>query len=311
CCDFIWDERLPLARLQRARQKLEAQLLEAKPSWRELRGPAAASWMCLLRIGWAMHCSLLQVTDEGEILQLLQTPPNDLAVAKGARAGQLRELRAGASRDVVKRCAVGCLASAVCPFCPGDAPCAKGHPFYERPRILTRGDNGDGGELEELPEKLLKLRDRIKDGAGVGIAHQDHDRFESVVGLPLLPQLVRAAALEAEARCWGDWESPLNSRSAMAYHDRSGFDAARPELCRCGWAAVQLGDHDMLVGALFGALPGRRQAFRRTLRPTPRAPRAVADSSALAAEIESQGPELASARGQCAEIWRGVFDQMN
>ena len=183
-CAAVWGGELQLARLQRAWQALEQARLTTKPTWHGARGPLAAMWMSLLRIGWTMHSSLVLVTDAGALLELLRVPPKEVregnqrwqgrqilrrhdepgppptatlwhramrlilapprAVLRGARAGQLRKLWAGASWDAVKRRAKGDLASPWCPYCPGQQKCTKGHQFHVRPRVLNVGQQEGG-----------------------------------------------------------------------------------------------------------------------------------------------------------------------
>ena len=97
-------------------------------------------------------------------------------------------------------------------------------------------------------------------------------------------------------------------------HDGSVYDTAWPELCRCGWACVQLRADCVPIRAIFGALPGRqtvgraeRWAFLQALRHMSYVQFVVTDLASLAKEIGCWDKELASSRGQYADIWRQVF----
>eukprot|EP00959_Pyramimonas_sp_CCMP1952_P186995 3910405-Pyramimonas_sp.AAC.1 len=67
--------------------------------------------------------------------------------------------------------------------------------------------------------------------------------------------------------------------------------------------------------AIYGALPGRRQAvgraerwaFLQLLRHMPYVTHVITDLASLASEIDEWREDLASSRGQYADIWREVF----
>ena len=88
-CVFVWDGRVPLASLQRAGQQLENQRFTSKPTWHGLRGPMAAAWASLLRVGWTMRPGLALVLDTGVLVELLQTPPKEVVqlLREGSRDG--------------------------------------------------------------------------------------------------------------------------------------------------------------------------------------------------------------------------------
>ena len=46
-------------------------------TWATAKGPMAATWLTLRRIGWDMVSSFVIITDEGQALSLLEVPPRD------------------------------------------------------------------------------------------------------------------------------------------------------------------------------------------------------------------------------------------
>ena len=74
---YIWENNMPLARLQRAWMKAKEQLGDS-PSWSRARGPMVATWLSLLRVGWdMMHAHTLR-DDLGNDLSLLRYSPHDV-----------------------------------------------------------------------------------------------------------------------------------------------------------------------------------------------------------------------------------------
>ncbi|CAK0840907.1 unnamed protein product [Prorocentrum cordatum] len=74
---WLWDNRVPPARLQRAWLALEADMLE-RPSWFLAKGPIAATWLSLRLLGWDMVSSTQIRSDIGTVFSLLQVCPEDL-----------------------------------------------------------------------------------------------------------------------------------------------------------------------------------------------------------------------------------------
>ena len=113
----------------------------------------------------------------------------------------------------------------------------------------------------------------------------------------------------------GDWSTATDIRSTGVYHDGSGYDTSWPELCRCGWACVQISADYVPIRAIFGQLPGRqtvgraeRWAFLQALVHMPNTEFVVTDLASLAAEIEAWDEvDQARSRGQYADIWRRIF----
>ncbi|CAK0905741.1 unnamed protein product [Prorocentrum cordatum] len=190
------------------------------------------------------------------------------AKLRGARAGHLRMLWAGASWDLAKRKALHYVASARCPFCPDqEATGTRGHWFYERQRVAAMGSD-EQGPMHEMTEQMAKTKQRMKDRCHLGVADADYDRFDLVVGIPMVPCDVPAPSAVRAIRYWGDWSSPINGRTTITYSDGSGFDSAIPEITR------------LLITDLAG----------------------------LAKEVNDWDAELAGAAGQYADIWRQIFD---
>eukprot|EP00959_Pyramimonas_sp_CCMP1952_P360462 7548653-Pyramimonas_sp.AAC.1 len=124
-----------------------------------------------------------------------------------------------------------------------------------------------------------------------------------------------APVATAEVHFWGDWASTTRCNHAVAYTDGSGYDAEWPELCRGGWAVVQMGPDNRPVRAIYGVLSGPRQtvghAERTTmlmgLRHLPWLSHIVSELESLVNEGNAWGDSLASSPNQYADIWRAAF----
>eukprot|EP00959_Pyramimonas_sp_CCMP1952_P179505 3752833-Pyramimonas_sp.AAC.1 len=80
---------------------------------------------------------------------------------------------------------------------------------------------------------------------------------------PLVPPHVEG---KLEFSFWGDWEYDRSSWSGACYPDGSGMAPSWPELRRCGWYVVHLGDNGMPIRALIGPLWGPIQTVGRAER---------------------------------------------
>ena len=90
---FLWEGRVPLARLQRALMQERSQLA-ASPSWSSARGLMAATWLRLLRNGWDMANAHTILDDEGHAVPMLQYSPHDvkLLARRGVERWQGRRI---------------------------------------------------------------------------------------------------------------------------------------------------------------------------------------------------------------------------
>eukprot|EP00959_Pyramimonas_sp_CCMP1952_P173177 3618917-Pyramimonas_sp.AAC.1 len=119
----------------------------------------------------------------------------------------------------------------------------------------------------------------------------------------LRPRLGRPSALEFSF--WGDWESDRSFWRGVCYTDGSGTAPSWPELKRCGWSVVQLGDNGMPMRALLGG--AERFAVLQALRHLPHVNLLVSDLLGLVKETDSWSPELADAQAAYADIWRSIL----
>eukprot|EP00959_Pyramimonas_sp_CCMP1952_P135697 2838950-Pyramimonas_sp.AAC.1 len=74
---FIWDQRVSLGRLHRARQKV-LETCSSRPSWASAKGPTAVLILTLARIGWDMFSSTVLVSDIGHHSDILLPPPRSV-----------------------------------------------------------------------------------------------------------------------------------------------------------------------------------------------------------------------------------------
>ena len=74
---FIWAERVPMAKLQRAWTAASVQM-GSQLSSVSTRGPIMATRLPLLRIGWTMSSAHILQHDIGHHISLLQFAPQDL-----------------------------------------------------------------------------------------------------------------------------------------------------------------------------------------------------------------------------------------
>ena len=109
---------------------------------------------------------------------------------------------------------------------------------------------------------------------------------------------------------WGATHLPWGTR---VYTDGSGLANASPELRRCGWAAVELSESGFPVRAVFGPLPGRQSVPRAeryaglwAFEVAPQMRTLCSDHLSFVRESAQQHPELCSARGKFADIWRRI-----
>eukprot|EP00959_Pyramimonas_sp_CCMP1952_P270000 5644795-Pyramimonas_sp.AAC.1 len=78
-CGFIWGNRVSIADLHHALEDFRARLQAAtRPTWKIARGPIAAVFLALQRIGWSMLSPIFLQDDVGQKNNLLQTAPRDL-----------------------------------------------------------------------------------------------------------------------------------------------------------------------------------------------------------------------------------------
>ncbi|CAK0878466.1 unnamed protein product, partial [Prorocentrum cordatum] len=185
-------------------------------------------------------------------------PPR--AKIRGPRAGHLRTARAGGAWDAVRRHEAGYIRSPYCPFCVVPTPGTWGHWFYECERVAPIGGEPEtGAALAEMAELQLRTKQRIRDRCHIGLGDADYDRFDLIVGLPIAPHEVPAAARVADIFLWDDWALDDGIDTAVVFPDGSGHEPATPELTLCGWAIVQLDMMGLPRRAAYGALPGARQ----------------------------------------------------
>eukprot|EP00959_Pyramimonas_sp_CCMP1952_P346137 7249750-Pyramimonas_sp.AAC.1 len=89
---WIWEARAPLNELQVAWQHMHDQMSRAE-IWAKVKGPLAAVWMSLRRIGWSMTSAHEIVTDSSTFFSLLQVAPRDFRdlPEQGIHRWQLRK----------------------------------------------------------------------------------------------------------------------------------------------------------------------------------------------------------------------------
>ena len=87
-------------------------------------------------------------------------------------------------------------------------------------------------------ELQLRTKQRMQARCYLGAGDADYDRFDLVIGMPVLPYKVPPPAMHGARHLWEDWSSLAVGRTAVTYTDGSGFDPSIPELTRCGWAIV-------------------------------------------------------------------------
>ncbi len=90
---WIWEGRGSLSRLQKAWRALEPKMSQ-QASWAIARGPLAAVWISLCRIGWDMAAAHLLVTDQRDTISLLHSSPSDVRqlVWQGIQRWQMRRV---------------------------------------------------------------------------------------------------------------------------------------------------------------------------------------------------------------------------
>ena len=351
---FVWDQRISLGRLQRAWQRVR-EVHNSRPIWASARGPIAVLMLSLARIGWDMYSSTVLVSDLGHYFDMLLLPPRSIvelvrqgierwqsfqilehhkdacvggeiiwtrilrkcvgggkAVIKNARfAGALRSLWSGAlwSRDRLAR--AGYRISPDCCWC-ADKKATIGHEFYECPTFYH--NMHDDPVLSWDPD-LDYIRSYLTSKGQAGGGQQDYDYFETSVGMPLSPLVPPYVGDKLDIEFWGDWSSDPSSWSSVCYTDGSGMAPSWPELRRCGWSVVQLGDNGMPIRAIVGPLWGpiqtvgraERFAVLQALRHLPSVTLVVYDLLGLVQEAESWSHELADAQAAYADIWRSIL----
>ena len=111
------------------------------------------------------------------------------------------------------------------------------------------------------------------------------------------------------------WGAALLPWGVRVYGNGSALQSDEPEVRRCGWAIVEIGNDGYPVRAAYGPLPGPLQTAGRAERHA--ALRAIdivghlelfiTDLESLAKEGGSWKPQLESATGRHAAIWRKMF----
>ncbi|CAK0794974.1 unnamed protein product [Prorocentrum cordatum] len=114
-----------------------------------------------------------------------------------------------------------------------------------------------------MTELQLRTKQRMRDRCHIGLGDADYDRFDLIVGMPMVPYEVPAAARVADIFLWGDRALDDGIDTTVVYSDGSGYEPATPELTRSGWAIVQLDVMGLPRRAAYGALPGARQTVGR------------------------------------------------
>ncbi|CAK0862525.1 unnamed protein product, partial [Prorocentrum cordatum] len=260
---------------------LAASWQRSAPTCHGARGPLAAAWLSLRRIGWDMSSDLHLRTDVGEVLHILAVPPKVIGhMLKGAQ------------------------------------PCTRGHQFHECPNILATGSHEDSMGIEPISEQAPKVRTRLMERIHIRAGDADYDRFDVITGIPQVFFDVLGAERLQDCYWWGDWASDVGDRSTIVYHGGSGYEAAWPEHARCGWACAHVSFEGPPIRAVFGPLPGSRQTVGRAehralLTATTHMPYlrfVVTDLAALAREVEAWGFHQAASGSEYADIWRDICD---
>ena len=91
---WVWEGKGSLAQLQASWVQLEKCAGQGGLTWATAKGPLAATWLSLVRIGWGMASAWVLRSDSGELLSMLHVPPRDIkdSLAEGIQRWQCRRL---------------------------------------------------------------------------------------------------------------------------------------------------------------------------------------------------------------------------
>ena len=234
------------------------------------------------------------------------------AVQISRQAGCLRAIWSGTPWTQSQKYPIGLAKAPSCRVCGAEAD-TPGHRLHVCPGLR---DGFEGRDGMYVPTRLEDAQKWMQDkGVQHGTGCPDYDMMELTVGLPTEPTQLAAPKDVPEVFFWGDWKSNLEDWSDTVFTDGSGYESSIPELCRCGWAAIQVSATGLPLRAVYGTLPGDRQTVGRAERYAilqaliyfPMAKLVVSDLLDLVEEGNSWDILKSMAGCKYADLWRTMM----